>query len=335
MGPLTEAPVDLLGRMAILAGLDEEARRVVWAAGRDRRFADGTAVVTELEAGDRVYLLLEGRVEVTVGTGGGAPPSHLAWLEPGSAIGEVAAFTGELRSATATARGPARALQLERDHFRDLCRRYPRIAVATARLLAQRQTDADRAIAQLLGPKPTTSLPARSARRGYLRHFWTEFVHNRRHDLPFLFLAAFVLALCAARAAVWMAVHAGARLLPVLSTLYLGGIGLTVLSALLALLYFRPRLRRAICVTFGAGLALAFNELSVFIAFDVFYVDMTTRDLRLEFNVADLYHRSESFYALAVLLLLAVQATYLARFYRRLAFAASVRLRGLLHRGRR
>ena len=328
---MTEAPTELLSRMAILTGLDEDARRAIWAAGRDRRIPDGAAIVTELEAGDQVYLLLEGRVEITVGSGGGAPCSHLAWREPGSAIGEVAAFTGELRSATATARGPARVLELERDRFRELCRRYPRIAVATSRLLAARQADADCAIALLLGPQPPPSLPA-TARHGYLRHFWTEFVRN---DLPFLFLAAFVSALCAARVVVFCALRAGVRLLPLLRTLYLGGLALTILSALLALLYFRPRLRRTICLTFGGGLALAFNELSVFIAFDVFYLDMTTRDPKLEFNVALLYHRHESFYALLVLLLLAVQATYLARFYRRLAFAVGVKLSGLLHRARR
>ena len=107
---------------------------------------------------------------------------------------------------------------------------------------------------------------------------------------------------------------------------------LTVLSALLAVLYFRPWLRRAICIAFGAGLALAFNELSVFIAFDVFFLDMRTRDPKLYFDVARLYHRTESLYAVAILLGLAVQATYLRRFYRRLAFDVGVKIRGLLKR---
>ena len=114
---MTEAPTELLSRMAILTGLDEDARRAIWAAGRDRRIPDGAAIVTELEAGDQVYLLLEGRVEITVGSGGGAPCSHLAWLEPGSAIGEVAAFTGELRSAKTgsqrTRRPPSSRSRLE------------------------------------------------------------------------------------------------------------------------------------------------------------------------------------------------------------------------------
>src|SRR5207248_1524242 len=133
-----------------------------------------------------------------------------------------------------------------------------------------------------------------------LKRAFVELVVNRRRELPFLLLSAFVLALLFARLSVWTAVQSGVKLLPVLRLFYIGGLFLMALASLVALLYFRPRWRRAVCVAYGAGLALAFNELSVFIAFDVFYLDMTTRDPKLEFNVALLYHRSESFYALAL-----------------------------------
>ena len=145
-------------------------------------------------------------------------------------------------------------------------------------------------------------------------------------------LSSFLLALLGARLFVWLAVTFGAALLPVLRALYLGGLGLTALAALLGLLYFRPWLRRAVCIAYGAGLALALNELSVFIAFDVFYLDMRTRDPRLQFNVELLYRRSESLYAILLLLALALQATYLHRFYRRIAFDTAVRVRGFLRR---
>jgi CRP-like cAMP-binding protein len=336
MAPLAapELPAEILGRVELFAELDDAARRLIWAAGRVCAVTDGVAIVNELEAGDDVYLLLEGRIEITIGSGGGAPPRHVAWLEPGATIGEVAAFTGEPRSATATARGETRLLVFDHDVFHDLCRRYPTIAVALARVLAARQQETDRAIAALLAPTVAeAATPASAApRRGLMRRAWIELVHSRRHDLPFLLLASFIVALLFARASVWIAVRAGVRLLPLLQMFYLGGLAVTSVCALLAVLYFRPRLRRAICVAFGSGLALAFNEMSVFIAFDVFYLDMTTRDPRLEFNVALLYHRSESLYAVALLLALALQATYLRRFYRRLAFDLGVRVRGLLHR---
>jgi CRP-like cAMP-binding protein len=323
-----------LRRVPFLSDLDDTAHEDVEAAGTVRRLRDGAPLVTELEAGSDVHLLLEGRIEVTVGTGGHAPARHVAWLEPGASIGEIAAFTGELRSATATARGPATVLTLEGDAFHALCARHPRIAVGMARILAARQQETDRTIAALLAPRPEDeALPGPPpVRLGVLRRAWLELVQNRRRELPFLLLASFVAALLGARAGVFLALQAGVRLLPLLRALYLGGLGLTAVASLLGLLYFRPRLRRAVCIACGVGLALALNELSVFVAFDVFYLDMTTRDPRLEFDVALLYRRSESLYAIMLLLALALQATYLRRFYRRLAFDVGVRLKALFRR---
>ena len=337
-GPAREVAA-LLRRVSFLGDLDDAGYEAVWNAGTIRHARDGEVLVSELEAGEDVFLVLDGRVEVTVGTGSSREPRHLAWLESGAALGEVSAFTGEVRSATATARGPVTALVLDDDDFLDLCRRYPRMAVGMSKVLAGRQADLDRLIASLLQPRSPDapgSLPAviaaRPEKRGLLRRAWAELVHARKRDLTFLLLTSFVLALVAARVGVWLVHHAGVRLLPLLRTLYIGGLGLTVVSALLAVLFFRPKLRRFICIAFGAGLALAFNELSVFIAFDVFYLDMTTRDPKLAFDVARLYHRTESLYAVAILLGLALQATYLRRFYRRLAFDVGVKIRGLLRR---
>jgi CRP-like cAMP-binding protein len=332
-GPGDEV-VALLKRVPFLAGLDDAGFAAVWHAGEVRHARDGDVLVSELERGEDVFVLLEGRAQVTVGTGSSREPAHVAWLEAGAALGETAAFTGEVRSATVTARGPVTALVIDDDDFLDLCRRYPRIAAGMAKVLAGRQADQDRLIASLLQPHAADAPGAAPAAKkgGLLRRAWVELVQARRRDLTFLLLTSFVVALAAARVGVWLAHHAGARLLPLLRTLYIGGLGLTVVSALLAVLYFRPRLRQAICIAFGAGLALAFNELSVFIAFDVFFLDMTRRDPKLAFDVARLYHRTESLYAVAIVLGLALQATFLRRFYRRLAFDLGVKIRGLLRR---
>jgi CRP/FNR family transcriptional regulator, cyclic AMP receptor protein len=329
----------LLRRVAFLAELEEAGYEAVWRAGRIRHARDGEVLVSELETGEDLFLILDGRVEVTVGTGSSGEPVHLAWLETGAALGEVAAFTGELRTATATARGAVTTLVVDHEEFLDLCHRYPRMAAGMAKVLADRQAHQDRLIASLLqsrAPDAPGSLPpivaSRPVKRGLLRRAWVELVQARKRDLTFLLLTSFVLALAAARLGVWLAHHAGVRLLPLLRVLYVGGLGLTVVASLLAVLYFRPSLRRVICVAFGAGLALAFNELSVFIAFDVFFLDMTTRDPKLAFDVARLYHRTESLYAVAIVLGLALQATYLRRFYRRLAFDVGVKINGLLRR---
>jgi hypothetical protein len=57
---------------------------------------------------------------------------------------------------------------------------------------------------------------------------------------------------------------------------------------------------------------------------------MTTRDPHMVFDVEQLYRRSESQWAIALIVLFLLQATYFGRFYRRVAFILGARLRRLL-----
>ena len=78
----------------------------------------------------------------------------------------------------------------------------------------------------------------------------------------------------------------------------------------------------------GAGFALILNELSVFLAFDTFYLDMTQRDPGMIFDVEKLYHRTESEWAVALALAVLLMLTFLYRFFRRSLFVVRARLRG-------
>ena len=62
-----------------------------------------------------------------------------------------------------------------------------------------------------------------------------------------------------------------------LRTAYTRGIALAFLSTAAALLRFRANWQRSIAGVLGAGFALILDEPSAFLAFDVFYLDMTTR----------------------------------------------------------
>jgi hypothetical protein len=77
----------------------------------------------------------------------------------------------------------------------------------------------------------------------------------------------------------------------------------------------------------GAGFALILNELSVFLAFDTFYLDMTTRDPAMAFNVEALYRRSESGRAVALMVAALLMLTYVRHFLQRSAFVLLSRLR--------
>jgi CRP-like cAMP-binding protein len=298
------------------------------------RFAAGRTLLGELESGDDLYILVEGSARVTV-VAGQAEPLPVATLGPGDTCGELSLLTRELRSATVTAETAVRALRIERLDLEPLLGRHPRIAVHFLREVAARIRDADAALEGMLASgasapeaaRLTGRMAAVTPTRGSFARAWRELVLGRTRELPFVALLSFLVTLVAIRLLVWAATALGAPLFPLLRGAYTSGIALVLLSTATALMRFRPSTRRWIAAGCGVGFALIVNELSVFLAFDVFYIDMTTRDPTMAFNVEELYRRSESQWAIALIALFLVQATYLGRFYRRVGFIVGARLR--------
>jgi CRP-like cAMP-binding protein len=321
-----------------LKPLGEDAIDEVIEAGHIVRLPAGATLVRELEVGESLYLLLRGEADVTVMAG----PSGTVWLKtlgPGDAVGEMSLLTGELRSATVTARKELEVLAIEKLELDELLARHPSIAVHFAREIGARLVDADRALDALLESRPADAqrlsgqTTAVTPVRGSFRRAWRELVATRQKEPAFLALVSFLVALTTVRLAVWAMARSGADLFGVLRAAYTSGIVLLVVSVATSLMRFSPAARKAIAVGYGAGFALLFNELSVFLAFDVFWLDMTTRDRDMVFSVEALYRRSESQWALVLALGVLLQVTYLRRFYRRSLFILATRLQALFARG--
>jgi len=97
-------------------------------------FAAHATVIREGDIGDRLYLIVEGVVEVTVAGPRGAVP--LATLGPGELFGELALLSPSARrQATVTTRGPLRALSLRAATFHRSLNAHPgaRAAFVSAR----------------------------------------------------------------------------------------------------------------------------------------------------------------------------------------------------------
>lgn len=90
------------------------------------RIGAGMTICREGESGDCMCLLAEGRVNVIKG-GPEGRPKVLATISPGKAIGEMALFDGEPRSATVVADSPATLLFLSRENLERLLAEYPRL----------------------------------------------------------------------------------------------------------------------------------------------------------------------------------------------------------------
>jgi CRP-like cAMP-binding protein len=322
-----------LAKVSFLAGLDAEALAEIAARASRQRYARDERIVSELEPGADVYVITSGEAEISVDCSDGR--RVLGRLGPGGAVGEMSSLTGELRSASVTALGDVEVLVIADADFDRLRERRPEVALALVRMLAARLAKSERAVEKLLAVRPEEEHEEHGippARRGSIRRVWRELVVNRRRDLAFLTLAAFVITLVAVRLAVFASFHFDSAPRVTLRAAYLTGFALLMASSCASLLTFRPGVRRAIALAYGIGLALILNELGVTLAFDIFFKDIHTPDPNVPFDIERLYRRTEPIRGIVIGLLVLVQAAYLRRFYRRAAFVITTRLRKLFAR---
>jgi CRP-like cAMP-binding protein len=324
--------IDVLRGVSFLSELDEPTLEEVAKRVVVRHYAANRRIVTELEFGAEVYVIAQGRAEVSVSPQSGQR-RVLGEIGPGASVGEMASLTGELRSATVLTLTPVDVLVLS-DRVFDLLRTFrPEIAVSLVRTMAMRLAETERTLSELLAAG--TSMPKDGGSRAARSTFgllWRELVVNHRKDLAFLTLIAFVLTLVLVRLAVFLAFEFDFAPREVLRVAYVSGFALVILSACAALLTFRPNWRSLIALAFGVGAALIINELGVTLAFDIFYRDIHTPDPTVPFDIERLYRRIEPIRATVVGLALLLQAVYLKSFYERALHLVRMRLRRVLGR---
>jgi CRP-like cAMP-binding protein len=332
-----------LKRVPLFVDVPERALEELAAHAELRTVAAGQRVVAELETGEEALIVLRGSAKATVGGLAGDVPVELATVHVGDCIGEMALFTGELRSATVIATTRMLLLVIDRPRFERLLRQHPTTAAHLATVLAVRFRENQGVLATVLSPASTDSqrhqallraeggeILASRPRRLWpgARIAWRELVVRHRRELPFLMLVAFVVTLIAVRGIIFL----DRRLMPgaasveaLLRASYVSGLLLLCGTGATSLLYFRPRLRRTLAVVYGVGLALLCNALPVLLTFDLFYRDMVTRDPSLVFSVDVLYDRTEGANVVILTAAFLFQAVYLRRFYRHLAMLVASR----------
>jgi CRP-like cAMP-binding protein len=134
--------VELLGRTPLFGSLDEAERRAVADEMRETAFAPGQVIFTRGDSGREIYLVVSGRVRISVLTAEGRELSF-AHAEPGAIFGEIAMLDGGSRSADATAVGKVTALTLSKPAFKRLIDTHPLVGEAAIRFLCVRIREAD------------------------------------------------------------------------------------------------------------------------------------------------------------------------------------------------
>ena len=115
------------------------ARSFFHAAGDEEDFAAGQVIFAEEEKAnrlffqkDKMYLLLEGEVELSVGD------KHVGTIQPGEIFGELASITHSPRSATATANTRCTVIALDEKQFRAALREHPEFSLTMMGLMIGR-----------------------------------------------------------------------------------------------------------------------------------------------------------------------------------------------------
>src|SRR5437773_1632858 len=93
---------DFLKSVELFSALAPADADALAAMAQEEVFQKGQTVFRERDAGGKLYLVVSGVVEITK-MSAGAAPTPLARLGRGEILGEIAAFDGGPRSATATA----------------------------------------------------------------------------------------------------------------------------------------------------------------------------------------------------------------------------------------
>jgi len=111
--------IDQLSKIDLLAGLKPQALELLAKVAVDETHAVGTKIFQHGDAGDKLYLILEGRVRISREVPGMGEEA-LAVLGPGHVFGEMALLDESPRSADARVHERCRLLVIPKDGFDDL-----------------------------------------------------------------------------------------------------------------------------------------------------------------------------------------------------------------------
>jgi len=133
----------------LFLALDPEGAAALRASLKERSVTKGEIIFQEGEPGDRMYVILEGKVKLGQSSNDGRE-SLLAILGPGEMFGELSLFDPGQRTSTATALTDAVILALSNEQLRPWLAGRPEVAAALLQALARRLRRTNEAMADLV-----------------------------------------------------------------------------------------------------------------------------------------------------------------------------------------
>lgn len=115
-----------------------------------RSYETGDKIIAKGDPGDAMYIILEGEVKIPIYDALGRQ-NFVARLGKGDFFGEMALLTGDPRTADVFAVNPVRAVQINKQIYQSLVKRYPSIARFLTEILAKRLSQSNLMLSKTVG----------------------------------------------------------------------------------------------------------------------------------------------------------------------------------------
>jgi len=133
LSPKTET----LSQIALFAALSESEIEALGQRAVERRFANDAMLFWEGEECAGIFLIVQGSVKIFKTSAGGRE-LMLALETAPSSVAELPLFDGGPYPASVRAVGPVVSLFIDKDHFQQVCRQYPDVALKLLAVMGHR-----------------------------------------------------------------------------------------------------------------------------------------------------------------------------------------------------
>lgn len=142
--------LEILAQVPLFAPMKKRELKNISETAEELLYEPGEMVIKEGERDGRLFVLLEGEVEIIKGLG--QPGERLLRrLGPGAYFGEMAVLGDALRTASVRAVGPARMLSLRDFNLRQAMERHPYIAIELLNVMSRRMQQMEQRLLKALG----------------------------------------------------------------------------------------------------------------------------------------------------------------------------------------
>lgn len=128
---------EIISKLELFHKLPQKEQNKIINKLQTEKFKKGTILFQEGDAGDKLYLILEGDIDILIENKQGIE-IILATLKAGDYFGEMALLTDSLRSASAKAKTSCTCYSLKRSDFLDLLEKNHIIALELSKVLSHR-----------------------------------------------------------------------------------------------------------------------------------------------------------------------------------------------------